>query len=156
MQPRVVGMLVASAVGEGAIAASLLITRSSQFKPQPVATTVYVLVGVSPGRLTGRDNKLIDRPDVASLHLLLELDRGTEDRGRLLMKARRYAKAVPRSPLADADLLTLIVVPSDRRARTVAATLADGPWPMAIEPWSPGGESPLDLTVRATGGVTSR
>jgi hypothetical protein len=49
MQPRVVGMLVASAVGEGAIAASLLITRSSQFKPQPVATTVYVLVGVSPG-----------------------------------------------------------------------------------------------------------
>jgi hypothetical protein len=36
----------------------------------------------------------VEQPRTPPLHLLLEIDRGTEDRRRLLTKARRYAKAV--------------------------------------------------------------
>jgi protein involved in plasmid replication-relaxation len=85
------------------------------------------------------------------LHLLLELDRGTEDHNRLLTKARRYAKALPRSPLATLDPLVLLVVPSERRARTVAATLANGSWPIAVHAWTPDDGSPLALVDRAVG-----
>jgi Replication-relaxation len=92
---------------------------------------------------------VLERPGDPALHLLLETDRGTEDHGRLLTKARRYAKAIPRSRIADADSVVLLIVRTARRARAVATTLADGPWPMAIEVWAPGGESPRELTLRA-------
>lgn len=92
---------------------------------------------------------LLERPASPPVHLLLEIDRGTEDHARLLTKARRYAKAIPRSPLRRANVLVLMIVPSPRRARTVAATLAGGPWPIAVEPWTLDGESPLILVERA-------
>ena len=92
---------------------------------------------------------ILQRPSAPPLHLLLEIDRSTEDHGRLLTKARRYAKAIPRSTLRHSNVLVLLVVPSARRAQTVAATLARGPWPIAVEPWSPGGEPPLALVERA-------
>jgi hypothetical protein len=59
---------------------------------------------------------MVEQPGVPPLHLLLEMDRGTEDRRRLLTKARRYAKAIPRSGLPRANVLVLVVVPSERRA----------------------------------------
>jgi hypothetical protein len=91
----------------------------------------------------------IEQPGCPPLHLLLELDRGTEDGRRLLTKARRYAKAIPRSKLLRANVLVLVLVPSMRRARTAAATLARGPWPIAVEPWTPGGEPPHAIVQRA-------
>lgn len=94
---------------------------------------------------------LIELPDAPALHLLLELDRGTEDHSRLLTKARRYAKAIPRSQLAGLNTLVLLVVPSERRAHTVTATLAHGSWPIAVHAWNPDDESPLAPIQRATG-----
>lgn len=91
---------------------------------------------------------LLERPALPPLHLLLEIDRGTEDHQRLLTKARRYAKAIPRSPLARENVLVLMVVPSPRRARTAAATLARGPMPIAVEPWRPGSDMPLAVIER--------
>lgn len=91
----------------------------------------------------------IEQPGAPPLHLLLELDRGTEDRRRLALKARRYAKAIPRSGLPRANVLVLVVVPSARRARSAATALARGPWPIAAEPWTPGGEPPHAIVKRA-------
>lgn len=85
---------------------------------------------------------LLERPGAPPLHLLLEMDRGTEDRERLLAKAHRYAKGIPRGPFADAATLVLLTVPTDRRARTAAAALASGPWPIAVETWTAGSERP--------------
>jgi len=79
-------------------------------------------------------------------------------RARLALRleaARRYAKAIPRSSIADLDPLVLLVVPSARRARSVAATLADGPWPITVEAWTSGSESPLDVAFRASSSTTS-
>jgi hypothetical protein len=95
---------------------------------------------------------VLERPGDYPLHLLLELDRGTEDGGRLVTKMRRYAKAIPRSPIAATEPLVLLLVPSARRARTVRAALAGGPWPAAIDAWTTGGESPLAVIERHTGG----
>ena len=91
---------------------------------------------------------MLERPGAPPLHLLLELDRGSEDQERLLTKARRYAKAIPRSRLARANVLVLMLVPSPRRARTTAATIARSPWPIAVEPWTPGDQSPLAIVDR--------
>lgn len=48
---------------------------------------------------------VITLPDRDPLHLLLELDHGTEPLRRIREKVNRYAKAIPRSELADADPL---------------------------------------------------
>lgn len=88
------------------------------------------------------------QPDAPPRHVLVEFDRGTEDHDRLRTKARRYAKAIPRSPIADADPLVLLLTPSERRARTVASTLADGPWPIAVAAWD-GQRSSLALVHEA-------
>jgi hypothetical protein len=78
-------------------------------------------------RLPGRD----------ALHILLELDRGTELPSQLHDKATRYAKAIPRSPLRDLRPLIILAVPTSVRARaTVAATAGTGA-PIAVTIWSP-------------------
>jgi hypothetical protein len=92
---------------------------------------------------------VIERPDRPPLHLLLELDRGTEDHRHLLEKSHAYADAIPNSPLAKQHPTVLLLVPSDRRARAVATTLSDGPWPIALDSWVPGDESPLAVISRA-------
>jgi hypothetical protein len=92
---------------------------------------------------------ILQRPGAPPLHLLLEIDRATEDHGRLLTKARRYAKAIPRSPIAHANPLVLLTVPTQRRARTVTATLANSPWPITVAAWNSGSESPLAITNRS-------
>jgi hypothetical protein len=85
-----------------------------------------------------------------ALHVLLEIDRGTEDHRRLLEKSRSYADAIPHSPLDHHQPLVLLLVPSARRARAVATTLANGPWPVVIDTWAASSsESPLAIIERA-------
>ena len=82
-------------------------------------------------------------PGEPPLELLLELDRGTEDHQRLREKARRYAKALPRS---DLDAFVLLLVPSAARAEHAAAELAASAAPIAVGVWTPArGGSPLAL-----------
>jgi len=103
------------------------------------------------GILTPDSYLALDLPDQPTRHILLELDRGTEDHERLQTKARRYAKAIPRSRLAKLDPLILLLVPSAGRAQAVAASLADAPRPIAVETWTPGGEAPLTVIQRRAG-----
>lgn len=60
-------------------------------------------------------------PDRDPLHLLLELDRGTEPLRRIREKVDRYAKALPRSELADADAdpLVLFLAPREQRTESI-------------------------------------
>ncbi len=91
----------------------------------------------------------LEHPDVRTVHLLLELDRGTEDHDRLLTKTHRYAKAIPRSRLADLDPLVLLLVPGARRAATLTRTLAESPVPIVVRPWTPADGATLDLVTDA-------
>jgi hypothetical protein len=105
------------------------------------------------GILTPDSYLALDLPRRQTRHVLLELDRGTEDHVRLQAKTRRYAKAIPRSRLAKLDPLVLLLVPSVGRARAVTASLAGSPVPIAVRPWTPGQDATLDLTADATGGL---
>lgn len=105
------------------------------------------------GILTPDSYLALDLPGQSTRHVLLELDRGTEDHARLQAKTRRYAKAIPRSRLAKLDPLVLLLVPSARRARAVAASLTGSSVPIAVRPWIPGQDATLDLTADATGGL---
>jgi len=73
-------------------------------------------------------------PGEPPVGLLLELDRGTEDHQRLREKARRYAKALPRS---DLNAFVLVLVPSASRAERAAAELAASAAPIAVRVWTP-------------------
>lgn len=64
-------------------------------------------------------------PDRDPLHVLLELDRGTEPLSRIRDKADRYAKAVPRSELADANPLVLFVAQTSRRTESMRRVLSE-------------------------------
>jgi Replication-relaxation len=82
-------------------------------------------------------------PSGATLELLLELDRGTEDHQRLREKARRYAKALRRT---DLQLQVLLLVPSLARAERANAELAASAAPITAAVWTPDrGRSPLRL-----------
>jgi hypothetical protein len=79
-----------------------------------------------------------------TVELLLELDRGSEDHGRLKEKARRYAKALPRSELRDP--LALLLLPSLERTARAAEAVAASPAPIVARTWTPeDGGSPLAL-----------
>jgi len=58
-----------------------------------------------------------------SLAFLLELDRGSEPHARLQDKARRYARELPASDLAEQRPLLLLLVPSAARAARATAEL---------------------------------
>src|SRR5581483_1560376 len=76
-------------------------------------------------------------PGRRPVSFLLELDRGSEDHSRLRQKARRYDKALPRSPLADEEPLLLITVPSLQRRDNAAAALAGSELPIRVAVWTP-------------------
>jgi hypothetical protein len=80
---------------------------------------------------------VITLPDRDPLHLLLQLDRGTEPLSRIRDKVDRYAKALPRSELADADPLVLFVVPSQRRASGIMRTVGAAPIGRVAAAWEP-------------------
>ncbi len=75
------------------------------------------------------------QPDESALEFLLELDRGSEDHGRLKEKARRYAKALPRSELRDP--LVLLLLPSPERTARAAEHLAASAAPIVARTWTP-------------------
>jgi hypothetical protein len=80
---------------------------------------------------------LLDLPGRTPTSFLLELDRGTEEHDRLRQKLRRYAKALPRSPLAEQAPLVLIAVPTLARRDRLAHALAASPVPHAVVAWTP-------------------
>ena len=88
-------------------------------------------------------------PDRRPASFLLELDRSTEDHGRLRQKARRYQKALPRSILADEQPLLLIAVPTLARRDNAAAQLTASSLPLRVCVWTPE-RSPLDTLRDAT------
>ena len=87
-------------------------------------------------------------PGRRPVSFLLEHDRGTEDHYRLRQKARRYDKALPRSPLADEQPLLLVTVPSEKRRANAAAALAGSSLPIHVCVWTPG-QSPLEMLCGA-------
>jgi hypothetical protein len=74
-----------------------------------------------------------DRP---ALHVLVELDRGTETLGTLREKAERYEQRLDYKFWREVDPLVLFVVPSEGRARTVTDTLAGMSPSLAVILWS--------------------
>jgi hypothetical protein len=82
-------------------------------------------------------------PGQRPVSFLLELDRSTEDRERLRQKARRYAKALPRSEFADDEPLLLVAVPTQARRDGAAAALAGSRLRLRVLVWTPK-RSPLD------------
>jgi hypothetical protein len=94
-------------------------------------------------------------PGEQAVEFLLELDRGSEDHGRLKEKARRYAKALPRSELRDP--LVLLLLPSPARTAHAAEAVAASPAPIVTRTWTPeGGGSPLALMRDAHAGASHR
>jgi hypothetical protein len=76
---------------------------------------------------------VIALPDLDPLHLLLELDRGTEPLRRIRDKIDRYAKAIPRSELADSDPRVLFLAPTAPRTEHIAHLL-NGPDDARVRP----------------------
>jgi hypothetical protein len=83
-------------------------------------------------------------PGEQAVEFLLELDRGSEDHGRLKEKARRYAKALPRSELRNP--LVLLLLPSTERTARAAESVAASAAPIAARTWTAESDvSPLAL-----------
>ena len=85
-------------------------------------------------------------PAEPALEFLLELDRGSEDHPRLKEKARRYAKALPRSELRDP--LVLLLLPSRERTARAADNLAASAAPIVARTWTAQSEEPLLALMR--------
>ena len=88
-------------------------------------------------------------PGRRPVSFLLELDRATEDHGRLRQKARRYQKALPRSILTDEQPLLLLTVPSEARRDNAAAQLSGSAVPLRVCVWTRE-RSPLAVLRDAT------
>jgi hypothetical protein len=85
-------------------------------------------------------------PNEPALELLLELDRGSEDHARLKEKARRYAKALPRSELRDP--LVLLLLPSRERTARAADGVAASAAPIVARTWTAQSQEPVLALVR--------
>jgi len=79
---------------------------------------------------------VLTMPNRTPLHLLLELDRGTERSQILREKAKAYADILPHSSLAKHNPLVIFVVPSARRAQTATAATANTHAPIAVTVWN--------------------
>jgi Replication-relaxation len=98
---------------------------------------------------------LLDLPGRAPLAFLLELDRGTEEHERLRQKLRLYAKALPRSLLAEQAPLILFAVPTHSRRDGVADALATSTLRLSIAVWTPA-RSPLEALLERNPTSTER
>lgn len=97
---------------------------------------VRTLAHLFAGTLLPDGYGVLTLPGRGPLHILLELDRGTESSQTLRDKAKRYTEILPRSSLRDLDLLVILAVPSARRAQTAAAATANTRAPIAVTVWS--------------------
>lgn len=87
-------------------------------------------------------------PDRAPIHVLLELDRGTETIDRLHDKGQRYARAIPRGALRHSNPLVLLAVPTDARAQNATAAVTHTGAPIAVVVWTTQSDtSPLAATL---------
>jgi hypothetical protein len=85
-----------------------------------------------------------DRP---ALHMLVELDRGTETLETLRLKAARYEQTIDYQFWRKVDPIVLFVVPSERRARTVTDTLAGISPSLGVIVWSSASTYPPLMAV---------
>jgi Replication-relaxation len=93
--------------------------------------------------------------DNHSSRFLLELDRGTETHARLVEKAARYQRELPRSELAALQPAVLLLTPSKERTATAADALAGSDIQTAT--WTPEStRSPLDLVLALSRSVPTR
>jgi len=90
----------------------------------------------------------LELPGQRPVSFLLELDRATEDHERLRQKARRYARALPRSPLAQETPLIVLAVPMPARRDQLAQTLATSSAPIRAVVWTLK-RSPLEALTEA-------
>ncbi len=72
---------------------------------------------------------LLHRP---SVHMLLELDRGTEPARRLHDKAVLYARQIPRSQLSEQDAFVVLTVPTATRAKLAREAVAGTGAPIVV------------------------
>jgi hypothetical protein len=87
--------------------------------------------------------------DHPPLHFLLELDRATEPTATLRDKANRYAKAIPRSTLAEHRPVVVLAVPSQARADAACAAIAAAGALIHVAVWSKSARSSALATVTA-------
>jgi hypothetical protein len=97
---------------------------------------VRTLARLFAGTLLPDGYGVLNLPGRAPLHVLLELDRGTESSQILREKAKRYAEILPRSSLRELNPFVILAVPSTRRAQTATAAVANTRAPIAITVWS--------------------
>lgn len=93
-------------------------------------TTHELFEGITPDGYC-----VLDLPEQAPLHILLELDRGTEHPKRLHDKATRYARAIPRSIVSDTNPLIILAVPTPARARVATEVTANAGVPITVAVW---------------------
>ncbi len=94
------------------------------------------LNGFFNGELIPDSYAVLSLRDRAPMHLLVELDRGTETLERLRAKAKRYDRELRYRAWREVDPIVLFVVPSQRRANTVTGTLAEISPSLAVIVWS--------------------
>jgi protein involved in plasmid replication-relaxation len=97
---------------------------------------VRTLSHMLAGRVVPDAYGVLAMPDASPLHILLELDRGTEAGKVLREKAVRYAEILPRSGLRDLEPLVILAVPSARRVETARAATASAAVPICVTIWS--------------------
>ncbi len=75
-------------------------------------------------------------PNRPPLHLLLELDRGTEPPQVLRAKAKRYSDALPHSSLREHKPVVILAVPSVRRSQTATTAVSHTSAPIVVTVWN--------------------
>jgi len=79
----------------------------------------------------------LELPGQGPVSFLLELDRSTEEHERLRQKARRYARALPRSELTVDDPVVVVAAPTPARRDNLARALAGSSAPIRVAVWTP-------------------
>jgi hypothetical protein len=100
---------------------------------------------------------VINLPRRPPVHLLLELDRGTEPARRLHDKAVLYARQVPRSQLGEHDAFVVLTVPTATRAKLAREAVAGTGAPIVVAEWSKAStHSPLGILTDAADRIAAR
>jgi hypothetical protein len=100
---------------------------------------------------------VIDLPHRPSIHVLLELDRGTEPAHRLHEKAVIYAKQIPQSALRERDAFVLLAVPTATRAKLAREAVANTGVPITVAEWSMAStNSPLAIVTDPADQIAGR
>lgn len=97
---------------------------------------VRTLAHMFAGALIPDGYGIVCMPGRPTLHLLLELDRGTEPSRVLREKAKRYRDTLPHSSLSDRKPFVILAVPSPRRAQTATEAITNIPAPIAVTVWN--------------------